>query len=127
MRVKSAALTGKALDWAVDKAHGRYCLYPHAAYSTDQAQGGPIIDQKKIATWFHSEYKCWCAASIEWMDADVDSAEFLDAPEPFRGPTRLIAAMRCHVASELGDEVDVPDELMTASETAVRDPRRNCK
>jgi hypothetical protein len=26
-------------------------------------------------------------------------------------PTPLIAAMRCYVASKLGDEVDVPDEL----------------
>ena len=28
------------------------------------------------------------------------------------GPTPLIAAMRCFVASKLGDEVDVPDELI---------------
>lgn len=27
------------------------------------------------------------------------------------GPTPLIAAMRCYVASKLGEEVDVPDEL----------------
>ena len=27
------------------------------------------------------------------------------------GPTPLIAAMRCFVASRLGDEVDVPEEL----------------
>ena len=28
------------------------------------------------------------------------------------GPTPLIAAMRCVVAVNLGDEVDVPDELV---------------
>ena len=28
------------------------------------------------------------------------------------GPTPLIAAMRCFAASRLGDEVDVPDELV---------------
>jgi hypothetical protein len=27
------------------------------------------------------------------------------------GPTPLVAAMRCYVASKLGDEVEVPDEL----------------
>jgi len=27
------------------------------------------------------------------------------------GPTPLIAAMRCYVASKLGEEVDVPEEL----------------
>jgi hypothetical protein len=27
------------------------------------------------------------------------------------GPTPLIAAMRCYVASKLGDEVELPEEL----------------
>jgi len=27
------------------------------------------------------------------------------------GPTPLIAAMRCYVASKMGDEIDVPTEL----------------
>jgi hypothetical protein len=27
------------------------------------------------------------------------------------GPTPLIAAMRCYVASKLGDEVEIPSEL----------------
>ena len=30
----------------------------------------------------------------------------------FHGPTSLIAAMRCLVESRLGDEIDVPDELV---------------
>jgi len=33
-------------------------------------------------------------------------------------PTSLIAGMRCYVATELGDEVDVPDELLAATEAA---------
>ena len=28
-----------------------------------------------------------------------------------RGPTPLIAAMRCYVASKLGDEIEIPTEL----------------
>ena len=28
------------------------------------------------------------------------------------GPTMLIAAMRCYVASKLGEEIDVPEELL---------------
>lgn len=31
--------------------------------------------------------------------------------EVYAGNTPLIAAMRCYVASKLGDEVDVPDEV----------------
>jgi hypothetical protein len=29
------------------------------------------------------------------------------------GPTPLIAAMRCYVASKLGDTVEIPEELLT--------------
>jgi hypothetical protein len=28
------------------------------------------------------------------------------------GPTPLIAAMRCYVASKLGDEIEIPEELL---------------
>jgi len=30
-------------------------------------------------------------------------------PEDFYGPTPLIAAMRCYVASKMGDEVKLPE------------------
>jgi len=30
------------------------------------------------------------------------------------GPTPLIAAMRCYVASKLGEEVEAPEELLDA-------------
>jgi len=30
----------------------------------------------------------------------------------FDGPTSLIAAMRCHCSAKLGDEVDIPEELL---------------
>ena len=30
-------------------------------------------------------------------------------------PIRLVAAMRCYVASKLGDEVEIPDELLTSN------------
>jgi hypothetical protein len=29
----------------------------------------------------------------------------------FSGPTPLIAAMRCYVASKMGDEIELPEEL----------------
>jgi hypothetical protein len=29
------------------------------------------------------------------------------------GPTALIAAMRCYVASKLGEEIEIPIELLT--------------
>ncbi len=35
------------------------------------------------------------------------------AGRKFHGPTPLIAAMRCFCRSKLGDEVEIPKELMT--------------
>ena len=66
--------------------------------STNWSQGGPIIDREKIAVrWLESE-KDW--------EANVRGGFF----EQY-GPTPLIAAMRCYVASKLGEEVEIPEEL----------------
>ena len=99
MKIKTSELTGAALDWAVQK-----CLtgewYPYIKPSSDWAQGGPIIERERV-NFIEGEAETW--------DAWVGSAESADL---FNGPTPLIAAMRCYVASRLGDEIDVPDELI---------------
>lgn len=71
--------------------------YVLAKYPTDWAQGGPIIEREAISLTQFSDYPKWTAKHPESLCID--------------GPTPLIAAMRCYVASELGDEVDVPEEL----------------
>ena len=126
--VKVSEATGPVLDWMVGEAEFRrfqaqgssvkaWVLEEHKKglrtdpYSTSWAHGGPIIEREEISTWFHADYGCWCAAGIDWMSADVSSDEFMAMPDAFRGPTPLIAAMRCLVASKLGDEVEVPDGL----------------
>ena len=63
--------------------------------STDWAQGGPIIEREGL-TITHQQNQ-WAAQT------DDDLFEF--------GPTPLIAAMRCYVASKLGDEIELPEEL----------------
>lgn len=72
------------------------------AYSTDWAQGGPIIER-----WVSD-----LSQRGEWY-AQI---QINDVPEYAKasGPTPLIAAMRCYVASKLGDEVEIPDELKGA-------------
>lgn len=67
--------------------------------STDWAQGGPIIERKRIVLVTTESGELW--------DAKLAGA----GNEYYRGPTALIAAMRCCVASELGDEVEVPSSL----------------
>jgi hypothetical protein len=104
--MKTSELTGAALDWAVAKCEGAelYISYGAACrvggwidYSTDWAQGGPIIEREKIQI---KENGCG-----HWF-AKIGKGKWM------RGPTPLIAAMRCYVASKLGDTVDVPPELV---------------
>lgn len=72
-------------------------------FSTDWAQGGPIIERK-----IH------CLNWREVLDAPNESywvAEIDGVCQEY-GPTPLIAAMRCYVASKLGDTAEVPEELL---------------
>ena len=102
MNMKTSELTGAALDWAVARCegHGIGVLDdPWFAPSTNWAQGGPIIER-------------------EWVDLHCVNDSLWEAECPAvgglamqNGPTPLIAAMRCYVASKLGDEVDIPEEL----------------
>lgn len=110
MITKASELSGAALDWAVAKAEGwdGADLAPYlftsrrVKYSTDWAQGGPIIEREWIE--LTNNGNAWQAIGRGFGE---------DAPEG-SGPTPLIAAMRCYVASKLGDTVDVPDALGAA-------------
>jgi hypothetical protein len=130
--MKTSELTGAALDWAVAKCEDyvaeisrggwvvfdthQDCPPPTNDYndsrwqmyspSTDWAQGGPIIEREGINLDFIGvgegiRVQAWFATKFI-ADDGVGKGE---------GPTPLIAAMRCYVASKLGDEVEVPDEI----------------
>lgn len=100
--MKTSELTGVALDWAITKTQGldhevtsnEWGMW---GWATDWAQGGPIIEREKIQIK-ENGHGHWFAkiGKGKWM----------------RGLTPLIAAMRCYVASQFGDTVDVPSELM---------------
>lgn len=115
VRVKTAELVGKPLDWAVAKSRGldrqvylelvtgRLCFQSRVYDpSSDWALAGPIIEE----------------AVIDLLA--------VDAPDAFRatdrhgrsqhGPNPRVAAMRCFVASKLGDKVDVPEDLLELSD-----------
>lgn len=119
MKIKTAELIGTALDWAVAKCEGpnsvAACYYDDDGLpiyleeadrhvwepSTDWAIGGPIIEREKIALdWEYNE--TICTAKVHTPPQGMCFQE---------GPTPLIAAMRCFVASKLGDTVEVPEEL----------------
>ena len=113
MKIKTSELKGAALDWAVGQAHRDADLVP-VAYSTDWAFGGLIIEREKIGVWWAhhvvddegNEYGNHWYAETGLTDDSADERHVC-----MTGETPLIAAMRCYVASKLGDEVEVPDEL----------------
>lgn len=121
MKIKVSELQGPALDWAVakcenpewsddavivnvttfDEYDGTICIY-----SSDWAQGGPIIERERITldyTVRGQETVLWTARQYAFDGTCLDTES---------GPTPLIAAMRCYVASKMGDDVEVPDGLV---------------
>lgn len=123
MKIKTQELTGPALDWAVAKLEGDMVpdggvmIQTWPFYSSDWSQGGPIIEREKIVLYIYttggggSSYQGWSAKKHE-RQYDEESGEYIKGSDFFMsGDTPLIAAMRCYVASKLGDEVDIPNEL----------------
>lgn len=122
MKIKTSELTGAALDWAVEFANNPELIwgdtiglhwasrtivipalvspdcYRHP--STNWAQGGPIIEREKMLVDTTMDESIWVGQK------EMDRAFYQEV-----GPTPLIAAMRCYVASKLGDEVEIPEEL----------------
>jgi hypothetical protein len=121
MKIKTQDLTGAALDWAVAKAEGMPLTFKGrkwptdggsnspGAYvaslcwssynpSTDWAQGGPIIEREGILF-------------ARTNDGEMYRAWIVRRNASAIGPTHMIAAMRCYVASRLGGEVDIPEDL----------------
>jgi len=128
VKIKSCDLTGTALDWAVataEQASIEIGLRKQVLFDTHEddppagvnehddtrwqvfnpsenwAQAGPIIERETITIdWAHR---------MKW-----EARLYVPDQEPWvmTGPTPLVAALRCFVASKLGDEADVPEELL---------------
>jgi hypothetical protein len=127
--IKTSELIGAALDWAVAKCEYNNRRYNYGfpcfnaktqrvyesgelqkigvsfAASTDWKQGGPIIEREKIKIYaLHESPDLWAAqlSNANWKSETVFC---------HHGQRPLTAAMRCYVASKLGDTVEVPEEL----------------
>jgi hypothetical protein len=117
MKIKTSELKGAPLNWAVaqilelpldDLRRSRSVVfYLSEPWMPDiyWEQGGPIIEEQEISLERISG-ALWVAAVIR---ADKEYGGVKQFEED--GPTPLIAAMRCYVASELGDEIEVPYAL----------------
>ena len=125
--MKTNELSGAALDWAVasiEKLPTDLLLWEQGLpvvkrnflghtdtlrceFSANWAQGGPIIERESLSL------ECWRQGADEntaWAATRYDQPAISEA----YGPTPLIAAMRCYVASVLGDEVEIPATLLEA-------------
>lgn len=120
INIKTASLTGPALDWAVAKCvDDGLADFTAAGWrfnpSVNWSQGGPIIEREGITVsrTDQKSYKGqmpWVAYLIEHLFEDEYEHEYQ------HGPTPLIAAMRCYVASKLGDTIEVPSTLADLAE-----------
>ena len=110
MKIKTSELKDLALDWAVAKSEGLLhddgTVSDYWQPSILWEQGGPIIEREQITIGYYAKTRGGlgvCATRAKVFDNMGWCLMYGDTP--------LIAAMRCFVASKLGDEVDVPDEL----------------
>ncbi len=118
--MKTSELTGTALDWAVAtcegytdydpdtetmmpprKGYGRV-NFDEYSFSTDWSQGGPIIEREGISILYRVGVN---------MSANINGQYEQSVPYNQRGNAQLIVAMRCYVASKLGDDIELPKEL----------------
>ena len=87
-------------------------------YSTVWNLAGPIIEREKLElTYWHANPATlkWCSSTHQNLKYDERGDYINGSNFEHMGPTPLIAAMRCFVASKLGGEVDVPQELLATT------------
>jgi hypothetical protein len=116
-KMNTSELTGTALDWAVAEAEGffktkmasitdgKVDVFYFESYtpSTNWALSGEIIESERLSITPRNGY---------WEAYYHDNLFQNDGSDYFQiGTTPLIAAMRCYVASKLGDSVQLPEEL----------------
>lgn len=127
--MKTSDLNGAALDWAVAKCKGyseikiysphrpndrgwievRFNPEPKASTARfdpteNWAQGGPIIEREGIDVAHSKSLGAWVAGMGVYDECCVAGVSY--------GGHALEAAMRCYVATKLGDEIDIPKELI---------------
>jgi hypothetical protein len=119
--MKTSELSGVQLDWAVAQCEKHEVKFEcNLLFFSDKLQmldygivyrpskdweyGGPIIERE------------WISVSVE---DDTWKASNSWGHFPLEGPTPLVAAMRCYVASKLGQEVEIPKEMTNENSMVV--------
>ena len=120
MLVKSYDLTGGALDWACAKALGHTVIIDGNMWIVDSAMRYelPSLYSEDAVETLHmlKEYKI----SLMYVEEDdpypIDdgpwSANIPGQKYGYTGPTPEIAICRCVVAYKLGEDIEIPNELL---------------
>jgi hypothetical protein len=114
MKLKTSELEGEMLNRAVAKCEGikgfdaeNCCFYDDEGMPFEPscvwAQGGPIIERERLKVVYFASSQEWNVSKLRYGG--------LCEPHDMKGPSLLVAAMRCYVASKLGDEVEIPEEV----------------
>ena len=122
MLVKAYDLTGGALDWAVAKFYlSRSSLFANPdfvsqfvnnptrrywCYSTETAFAIAMLQEYKISLVHVEDDDPYPIDDGPWS-ANIPGQEY-----GYTGPTPEIAICRCVVAYKLGEDIEVPDELL---------------
>lgn len=127
-KIKVSEATGPVLDWMVAKCEDYldsmlnvktgvvFGLVEQLEFSSNWSQGGPIIERERIQ-WceLNGQIEAWSGFDyIQWR-TDWGGDHRMPGGAGFGTDRKsiLTAAMRCYVASKLGDELEVPKELLT--------------
>ncbi|MDE1182325.1 phage protein NinX family protein [Paraburkholderia sp.] len=94
-------LQGKWLDFWVARVVGDGASLP---YSTDWAGGGPLIDRHHINLQYFENYEMDSRMLVNEWGARITTFDYPPSKR-YYGATALIAAMRCLVATEFGEDV----------------------
>jgi hypothetical protein len=136
--VKVAQASLPELNWMVATAlkidpfgYARASKPVDIPYATVHA----LLEKQGIATRQHSSGKWYAMLSTDLGDdesarwslhtmKDVPKTASTSRQCRFEGPTSLIAGLRCWVAFELGERVEVPKEISQPSDTRVIERQR---
>jgi hypothetical protein len=138
-------LSGPALDWAVARSFGwvdfpsdsieqgnywhldaEKAPYGRRLYkddwkpSSDWGQAGRIIQDKGITLVARTDFAT--GTPDYWATMDRYDGQNADERTGVDGPTPIVAAMRCFVASELGYKIEIPDGFDVNPEAVVNSP-----
>ena len=126
MKIKTSELTNTALNWAVEsieiarmRTSGEHVKQwwvdqvqvAPSRYCSEWLLAGPIIEREGIDI---QQVFCYMegafASPCGWQAVQHTRGGPINPPRQVAN-TPLIAAMRAYVASKLGDEVGIPEEL----------------